>query len=376
LATIPLAMLGLLLPGTVGIDLPSHAQALPKIDNSRKVCQPFRGDGGYEAVRNIAQRIRVGDVIEYYSYAEVMDSPSFLDTGASNSKIDGLNKIKVAANGYIFMPRIGPVRVVGLTIPEAEIKMRQALKALYRAPTLSIFQIDQAILRVTISGHVKIPGTYQLGTPLGELSKEGSLRQRPNTVEEVVFRAGGFLNTADFDRVEVHTRNGTCFTVNLDIDQSGRSRDGSLALDDGDSIVVRSVAKIDFNSERYKLMARSDMASALQRVFVLGNVFKPGVIEIHWFTTPMEAIIIAGGPTSVAGQEAFLAQPDPEGRTYTYTKFPINVRSKEFLSGYEGVLTQGSIIYVGKSNLANFQQIVQGFLGPAATAIGVSEAVR
>jgi hypothetical protein len=46
------------------------------------------------------------------------------------------------------------------------------------------------------------------------------------------------------------------------------------------------------------------------------------------------------------------------------------------MAGYEGVLTQGSIIYVGKSTLANFQQVVQGFLGPAATAVGVSEVLR
>lgn len=377
LATIPLAMLGLLLPGPFHLDMASHAQALPKNEQKRRVCPPFRGEGGFAAVRNIVQRIRVGDVIEYYSFGEVMDSVSFLDTGASDSKTDGLNKIKVGANGYIFMPRVGTVHVVGLTIQEAERKMKEALKAFYRNPTLSIFQIDQTILRVTISGHVKSPGTYQLSTPLGELSKEeGALRQRPNTVEEVVVRAGGLLNTADFDHVEVHTRNGTCFTVNLDIDQSGRSRDGSLALDDGDSIVVRGVDKIDYNSERFKLMARSDLASARQRVFVLGNVLKPGVIEIHWLTTPMEVVAIAGGPTSIASNEAFLAQPDGESKSYTYRKFPINVRSKEFMAGYEGVLTQGSILYVGKSTLANFQQVVQGFLGPAATAVGVSEVLR
>ena len=140
--------------------------------------------------------------------------------------------------------------------------------------------------------------------------------------------------------------------------------------------VVRGVDKIDFNSERFKAMARSDLASARQRVFVLGNVYKPGVIEIHWLTTPMEVVAIAGGPTSVAGNEAFLAQPDGEGKSYTYRKININVRSKEFMAGYDGVLTQGSIIYVGKSNLANFQQIVQGFLGPATTAIGVSDVLR
>jgi protein involved in polysaccharide export with SLBB domain len=377
LAAIPLAMLGLLLPASIGVVLPSHAQLAPIVEKSRRQCPPFRGEGGFAAVRNIVQRLRVGDVIEYYSFGEVMDSISFLDTGASNSKTDGFNRIKVGANGYIFMPRVGTVHVVGLTIPEAEVKMRNALKKFYRTPTLSIFQIDQTILRVTISGHVKSPGTYQLSTPLGELSKEeGALRQRPNTVEEVVVRAGGLLNTADFDHVEVHTREGTCFTVNLDIDQSGRSRDGSLALDDGDSLIVRGVEKIDHNSERFKLMARSDLASARQRVFVLGNVLKPGVIEIHWLTTPMEVVAIAGGPTSIANKEAFIAQPVGETKAYTYRKFPINVRSKEFSEGFEGVLTQGSILYVGKSTLANFQQMVQGFLGPAATAVGVSEVLR
>ena len=376
LATGSAAILTLMLQGSLEIRQPALAELATNSGKPRQVCRPFRGEGGFAAVRNITPRIRVGDTIEYVSYGEIMDSLSFLDRGYSNANADGLNKIKVAANGYIYMPNTGMLQVVGLTIPELREKMRNALKKHYRNPTLTIYQVQQGTIRVTISGQVRSPGTFQLGTPIGDVKEDSAYRQRPNTVEEVIVRAGGLLSTADFDNVEVYTRDGNCFTVSLDITQSGRSRNGAMALDDGDSLIVRTVPEIDFNSERFKLMARSDLASTKQRILVLGDVLKPGVVETNWLTTPLEVIAIAGGPTSTAAKDAFLAQPNVDSRSYKYRVFPIHVRSNEFLTGFNGQLTEGSIIYVGKSTLANFQQIVRGFFVPAATAVGVSGAIR
>ena len=228
LATGSAAILTLMLQGSLEIRQPALAELATNSGKPRQVCRPFRGEGGFAAVRNITPRIRVGDTIEYVSYGEIMDSLSFLDRGYSNANADGLNKIKVAANGYIYMPNTGMLQVVGLTIPELREKMRNALKKHYRNPTLTIYQVQQGTIRVTISGQVRSPGTFQLGTPIGDVKEDSAYRQRPNTVEEVIVRAGGLLSTADFDNVEVYTRDGNCFTVSLDITQSGRSRNGTV----------------------------------------------------------------------------------------------------------------------------------------------------
>lgn len=376
LAMIPTSLATLLLAADFGQATSAHAQSLARSSPASALCRPFQEFGGTPAVRNVTPRIRIGDVIEYVSYGEMIDSISYQDTGGSDAKIDGRNKVKVMANGYIFLPRIGMLKIVGLTIPEAQQKMTQAMAAYYRRPILSIYGLEQSTIRVKITGQVRSPGSYQLGSQLSDDKEDMALRQRPNTLEELIVRAGGLLNTADFQAVEIHTREGKCFSINLDINQAGRSRDGQLALDDGDSVVVRYAPQIDVNSPQYLLMAKSDLATEKQRVYVLGDVAKPGLVETSWLATPLQVIALAGGPLQNASRSAYMAQHEGESKSYRIEKLSIDVRSSEVRSGFQGQITDGTVIFVGKSTLGKVQEALQGFLAPAALGVGLSGAFR
>jgi protein involved in polysaccharide export with SLBB domain len=375
---IPASLPGILVVALFSHSPPVQAQLLAAPSSPAPLlCRPFTGEGGFGAVRDLTPRIRIGDSIEYISFEQVMDSISLSDTGGEFGKVDVINKIKVGVNGFISMPRIGTfLPVVGLTLPQLQAKMLAELRKQYRNPTLIINQVTQGPIRVNISGQVQSPGSYLLGTMLSDDKGDDNNGQRPNTVQELITRAGGLLSTSDFQAIEVYPYKGKCFTINLDIITNGMSRDGAFALDDGDSIIVRKAKYIDTSSKQFLLMARSDLASNKQRAYVIGDVLKPGLLETNWLSSPMEVIARAGGLLPTAAKTAFLAQFDADTKSYTITQVTADVKSNEFKTGFNGLITDRSVLYIGKSTLANVQQIVQGFIVPAATAVGVSGAVR
>ena len=76
-------------------------------------------------------------------------------------------KLKVQPEGYIRMPNIGPVRVVGLPIEDARKKIKQQLQKIYpgilsgnTSVQISLGQIRT--IRVTLIGEVIRPGTYSI----------------------------------------------------------------------------------------------------------------------------------------------------------------------------------------------------------------------
>lgn len=143
---------------------------------------------------------------------------------------------RVDAKGNINLPLVSEVKVVGLTISEAQ----KAVEAAYRDgrylrnPQVTINVEAYAPREVSIQGQVRSPGRYPL--PI-----ETSM-----TVLELVTRAGGFTDTAKGTAVNV-TRvspdgKKQVFTIDVDSLLKGKDRaninDNSLMLEPGDIVFV------------------------------------------------------------------------------------------------------------------------------------------
>jgi len=150
---------------------------------------------------------------------------------------DDLSAIpRVNAQGMVTLPLIGHVRVSGLTINEAQVRIENALKdgRFMRAPQVNITVEEYAAREVSILGQVRNPGKYALPV-------ESTL-----TVVELVTRAGGFTDIGKGTEVRI-TRIGpdgqeTNFTVDAEsvIRGRGKSRveDNSMLLEAGDIVYV------------------------------------------------------------------------------------------------------------------------------------------
>lgn len=143
---------------------------------------------------------------------------------------------RVDSKGNINLPLVSEVKVVGLSISEAQ----KAVEAAYRdgrflrSPQVTINVEAYAPREVSIQGQVRSPGRYPL--PI-----ETSM-----TVLELVTRAGGFTDTAKGTAVNITrvTPDGKkqVFTIDVDSLLKGKKganiSDNSLMLEPGDIVFV------------------------------------------------------------------------------------------------------------------------------------------
>jgi polysaccharide export outer membrane protein len=153
-------------------------------------------------------------------------------------------------------------------------------------------------LNVAVVGEVYRPGTHTI-----ESKQNNNDNQEQNDhsdlprLSEAITQAGGIKPLADIRNVEVHrlTRTGTpqIISVNLwDLLQSGDTNK-DVVLQKGDTIMIPKANQI--NSSEAGTLATASFAPKSIRVNVVGEVKKPGVLEVPPNTPLNNAILAAGG---------------------------------------------------------------------------------
>jgi polysaccharide export outer membrane protein len=152
------------------------------------------------AERAMAVDVAVGDRVRVKAWRE----PQYSDDGLS-----------VDASGEIVLPRVGPLRVTGLTIGTLQDSVRARYAAYLRDPVVTV----TVLRRVGLQGEVRAPGLYYVDPT--------------TTLRDVIAQGGGLTEAANASRVEI-VREGRLVPV------AGAARDrASLAeLRSGDAIIV------------------------------------------------------------------------------------------------------------------------------------------
>jgi polysaccharide export outer membrane protein len=137
-------------------------------------------------------------------------------------------KVRVSAGGFIQCPLIGDVEVGGLTVSEAQAKLRQLLEKDYLVnPQVTIFIEEYST--VSIVGEVKTPGVYPI---------KGRL-----TVVELISLAEGFSKIAAPNKVKVVRTHadGTKEEITVRVKDIMNKRSGDqedVPLVSGDLVIV------------------------------------------------------------------------------------------------------------------------------------------
>lgn len=177
--------------------------------------------------------------------------------------------------GAILLSNVGPIPVNGLTVKEAENRIRERLSKFYTgmkgAQPNTFVKVSLGnirTIRVDIVGEVVAPGSYKLSGF--------------NTVFNGLYAAGGITEEGTF-RVIKHFRGDELHqTVDLyDFLVSGKS-DANLTLQNGDVILV----------DTYQ-----------DRVEILGALKRPGIFEVKEGETLSDLIFYAGGFSEQAKSE-------------------------------------------------------------------------
>jgi len=182
-------------------------------------------------------------------------------------------KIKVTNEGDVRFPNLGPIRVQGLTIEEAERKIRKALATIYPGITagktfvkVSVGQIRS--IHVTLIGEIKRPGSYTLSSL--------------STIMNALYASGGPTDIGSFRNINL-VRSGKVITT-FDLYDFLLKGDLSknLLLHDEDAIRVSTYTA---------------------RVAFKGAVKKPAIFEVKTGDNASDILGYAGGFSDIGYKE-------------------------------------------------------------------------
>ncbi|MBD2347213.1 polysaccharide biosynthesis/export family protein [Anabaena subtropica] len=178
----------------------------------------------------------------------------------SSQRPDASFQAPVNTEGNIVIPQVGTLSVQGLSLEEAQEKIRLSMSKILIDPLLVVTLASPRPVQVSISGEVFRPGIYNLNAALPR-------------VGDALLVAGGSTMTADLRQVQVRRRlvDGSAISQTIDL-YATLQNDGSipsLRLQDGDSLVIprREIGTEDGYDRN--LVARSTLATPQIRVRVL-----------------------------------------------------------------------------------------------------------
>jgi protein involved in polysaccharide export with SLBB domain len=240
-------------------------------------------------------------------------------------------KVTVQVDGTVSLPYQAALQVSGLTPREVDKHVTKILERFERKPRVDVLVLKARSKTVSIFGEVQDltrqptgPGTYFL--------------KGKESLVNFLSRAGGPSKDADLTKVQV-LRNGKTVMLNLDrAIKQGDWKENAI-LDDGDTIFIPSLAQ------------------SKRRIYVLGEVKKPGIVEFTGDIRFLDALAKSGG----LSKDAYL--PDIRVlRASRDTPLILPVDFKRFME--KGDLSQNialqdkDMLIIPKRPIANWNQWV------------------
>ena len=229
-------------------------------------------------------------------------------------KIEGYEaKVEVLSDGTINLPRLGTVLVWGLTLEEARQKITKGYRQILRRPIVYLDLARQRPIRVTVTGEVERPGIYTLQVNASKADIDKGLGSGGGwpTLVDVIARAGGITAVGDLSSLELmrpsYTNGGQSKRYKFDyltVLKNGGHAPNPLIYD-GDSVrVVRADSPTTTDLIAGSI---SNFSPALIQVAVIGEVKRPGSIQVPPNSPLAAAVLKAGGIEPIRGSIARVA---------------------------------------------------------------------
>jgi protein involved in polysaccharide export with SLBB domain len=173
------------------------------------------------------------------------------------------SELNVDRNGEITVPKVGAIKVRGLTYGQAKEAIDRAISRYFKGYELNVTLGRLRTIQVFVVGEVESPGTYtisSLGTVVNALSQAGGPSRNGSLRSVRVLRGGRAVQDIDL------------YDMFLAGDRSKDTR-----LENGDTIFVNVIGPV---------------------VAVAGEVRRPAIYELKGKTTLSQLIAIAGGITA------------------------------------------------------------------------------
>ena len=290
--------------------------------------------------------------------------------------------VAVLPDGTLNLPRIGALRVWGLTLDQARREITNAYARVLRDPIVYLDLVGTRPLRVTVTGEVQRPGLYSLGlNQSGQLANsdggESQVIQSQGwpTLVEAIQTAGGLTARGDLRQVTLmrpDPATGAIRTTTIDYWsalRSGTPVENPLIYD-GDSIRIPEAAAAE--SQELLMVASSSFAPSSITVTVVGEVKSPGEQQVRANSPLSQAVLAAGGLTRRASASTLeLVRVMPNG---SMIRRQLAYAPGDALGGDNNPpLQDGDVVVVDRHGWAKFNDGLSSTMEPVTPVLnGVS----
>lgn len=236
---------------------------------------------------------------------------------------------------------------------------------------------------VAVIGEVNRPGPYIVtaNTDAGQIAPQNPGAAGPNitglpTVTRALQLAGGITARADVRRVTIRrqTRTGQAQDINVDLWQMLQ---GDLNQDtivqDGDTIFVSTATEV--NRAEATQLATTTLSPATIQVGVVGEVKKPGQIDIRPNSTLNQALLAAGGFNDARASRSTvdLIRLNPDG---SVVKREVKVDFKAGINEETNpILLANDVVVVNRSGPAKTGDTIGTVINPIGGVLGILRAL-
>jgi polysaccharide biosynthesis/export protein len=207
----------------------------------------------------------------------------------------------VLPDGTITLPAVGHVTAANRTPEQFAVELTRQLRRYLKNPVVTVSILNARPLLVNVAGEVQRPGLFQLKHFNPTNNADNNTVVEIPTINSALVAAGGVTRSADIRRVVLRrlTPEGEIkTTINLWDTLFSENAPRNVMLRDGDALFIPKLA--DGETLDSRMIARSNIAPKTVRVRVVGEVKKPGEVEVPPNSSISSAVAIAGGPTDKA----------------------------------------------------------------------------
>ena len=294
-------------------------------------------------------------------------------------KLNNLNAIvQVLPDGTIMLPRIGSIKVSGLTLEETEKLLLKKYSKILKRPIIYLNLLETRPIKVTVIGQVQRPGIYtvslndesQVSNSDGGESLNISFSGWPSVIEAIQ-KAGGLSNDADLRKIYLTriVENGRSVTINYnfwDVLNNGITIKNA-SIFDGDVIVVKKADKGNKEFNRL-LISKSNFSPNEITVNVIGEVVNPGQIRVRANSPLSEALLAAGGLTRKANKKKLMLTRLNLDGSIKNTVYSLPTLNKVDDNLNPPLLDRDTIV-IKKNSFANTVNLLEDLTTPARSVI-------
>ena len=279
--------------------------------------------------------------------------------------------LEVLNDGSVPLPLVGSVRLSGLTLQQATLRVQQMMSKELLRPDLQLRVVTPRPIRVALVGQVERPGIYSLTTSETGQTEGGPAVRLSGlpTVVDAIQKAGGITQNANLRGVVLQRRlPGTASELSYkqaELDLLDLVLDGNQSqnpfLFDGDTIRIREAEE---TPEEAIELAAANLSPQLISVNVIGEVEKPGRLQLQANTPLVQAVLAAGGPRNWRASKGNveLVRINRNGSA-TLKKFRIDLR--EGASNEKNPpLRDGDSVKVNRSTMARTTDAISAVTQP------------